>query len=474
MFLGLYRCGQYAAVFQKNDIDGKVLLDLDMATLKEMGVAKVGERVKLLGGIKDLRRRASGAPAMPVLVPRIELRLNGASTPETGHPQSPDLRRQPSMSSSSTFAQNRRLNTGRPPPLDLQPHQPTRPLPKAYQNHPSSATTQSYSLTTPRPRLQHSSSSGATVTIANSVPAPARSNSLLRAPPSREGSRRSPSPVNADPTSFADRPLPAAPAATQPQSSAAEYANSITQRRQATEGRSTPVDHKPLAPRPPPVSAATKVEHRKQTSIGTTPPRKEISPVKGKFAQFVGARPAQSGSPMHPFAATTSRDRSAEIREQAAGATSTSSPPAATSSSSTLVHRRQLTDSFVGGSSGMNPSKSSSSENKPSENTPSKDIAVPSQTQSLEDIRKQVVKFIMADDDTSRTVNVASCTSGVEVLERVLKKFGKWNEVTASVSTDDEFDENDDYLQVDGWGLYTERYPNADCKCRVAPSETPS
>jgi mitogen-activated protein kinase kinase kinase len=122
----------------------------------------------------------------------------------------------------------------------------------------------------------------------------------------------------------------------------------------------------------------------------------------------------------------------------------------------------------------MNPSKSSSSENKPSENTPSKDIAVPSQTQSLEDIRKQVVKFIMADDDTSRTVNVASCTSGVEVLERVLKKFGKWNEVTASVSTDDEFDENDDYLQVDGWGLYTERYPNADCKCRVAPSETPS
>ena len=464
-FLGLYRCGQYAAVFQKNDIDGKVLLDLDMATLKELGVAKVGERVKLLGGIKDLRRRAAGVSAVPVSAPRIELRLNGASTPDTGHPQSPDLRRQASTSSSS----NRRLNTGRPPPLDLHPHQSTRPLPMAYQNHPASATThaQHQSLTTPRPRLQQSSSSNATVTLANSVPAPARNNSLLRAPPARDGSRRSPSPINADSASFVDRPLPAAPGATaQQQSSAAEYANSITQRRQATEGRSTPVDQRALPSRPAQVSAATKNEHRKQTSIGATPPRKEISPIKSKFAQFVGARPNQSGSPMHPFAAASSPYRSAEPRDETGGMTSITSPsPAATGTTSNpLAHRRQLTSGAVPSSSGMTPSKSSSSENKPAEKTTGKDVTLLSQAQSLEDIRKQVVKFIMAEDDTSRTVNVASCTSGVEVLERVLKKFGKWNEVTASVSTDDEFDEDDDYLQVDGWGLYTERYPNADCE----------
>jgi mitogen-activated protein kinase kinase kinase len=85
----------------------------------------------------------------------------------------------------------------------------------------------------------------------------------------------------------------------------------------------------------------------------------------------------------------------------------------------------------------------------------------------LEDIRRQVVKFINKDDGTTRTVNVASCSSGVEVLERVLKKFGKWN-TGASVSTDGESDEDGDKLEVDGWGVYAESDPDEDGK---SPSE---
>jgi mitogen-activated protein kinase kinase kinase len=53
-----------------------------------------------------------------------------------------------------------------------------------------------------------------------------------------------------------------------------------------------------------------------------------------------------------------------------------------------------------------------------------------------------------------KTVNVSSCVSGVEVLERVLKKFNKWH--TGNVSTDTESDEDGERLEVDGWGVYTD------------------
>jgi mitogen-activated protein kinase kinase kinase len=70
-----------------------------------------------------------------------------------------------------------------------------------------------------------------------------------------------------------------------------------------------------------------------------------------------------------------------------------------------------------------------------------------------------LVKFINSEDGTTRTVNVSSCSSGVEVLERVLKKFGKWGTGTA-VTTDTESDEDGDQLEIDGWGVYEDLEPN--------------
>jgi mitogen-activated protein kinase kinase kinase len=84
---------------------------------------------------------------------------------------------------------------------------------------------------------------------------------------------------------------------------------------------------------------------------------------------------------------------------------------------------------------------------------------------SLEDLRRQLVKFINSEDGTTRTVNVAACTSGVEVLEKVLKKFGKWGTGTA-VTTDTESDEDGDQLEIDGWGVYEEVDREDNCEYR--------
>ncbi|ORX34363.1 hypothetical protein BD324DRAFT_635574 [Kockovaella imperatae] len=440
-FLSLYKCAHYAPVFQRNDIDGKVLLDLDMASLKEMGISKVGERVKLLGGIKELRKRA--AATGPISLSRIELRLNGAATPPLDDSTSPLALKAPEKS-------GRRLHTGRPPPLDLQPHAGSRPLPQAYQNPPSATRS-----TTPRPRPgppSHASSSSTTIrpvhsetpsnqasqaASSSSVPAPSRPN--LRAPPPRfNANRRSPSP-NAEVANFAGRPLPPAPG----QSSAAEYANAITQQRETSDGRATPswaqTDAQYGLPKgPAPRAPPAKPDHRKQASMGTP---SKTSPMKTKFSAIIG-RPNTNSGPVHPFAA----NRAARDEEHPRRA----SPP------SDGLNYKRAAPGYVVGSGGMTNTKGTMGDR--TKMTSSMQAQLP-----LEDIRRQVVKFINKEDNTSRTVNVASCSSGVEVLERVLKKFGKWNTGT-SVSTDGESDEDGDRLEVDGWGVYAESDPDDDAK----------
>ena len=52
--------GKYEAAFRENDIDETVLPGLTHETLKELGVASIGHRVKLLDTIASLRGDASG------------------------------------------------------------------------------------------------------------------------------------------------------------------------------------------------------------------------------------------------------------------------------------------------------------------------------------------------------------------------------------------------------------------------------
>src|SRR6476469_4690705 len=54
--------GKYEAAFRENEIDETVLPSLTHETLKELGVAAVGHRLKLLDAIAALRNEASGRP----------------------------------------------------------------------------------------------------------------------------------------------------------------------------------------------------------------------------------------------------------------------------------------------------------------------------------------------------------------------------------------------------------------------------
>lgn len=51
-------CGDYVKIFRKNNINGENLLEMDKAVLQEMGIDKIGDRVRLFLNIKKLRTKA--------------------------------------------------------------------------------------------------------------------------------------------------------------------------------------------------------------------------------------------------------------------------------------------------------------------------------------------------------------------------------------------------------------------------------
>jgi mitogen-activated protein kinase kinase kinase len=57
-YLRSLKCGEYEKLFRKNHINGENLLEMDKEVLKEMGIDKVGDRVRLFLGIKKLRTKA--------------------------------------------------------------------------------------------------------------------------------------------------------------------------------------------------------------------------------------------------------------------------------------------------------------------------------------------------------------------------------------------------------------------------------
>lgn len=57
-YLRSVKCGDYEKLFRKNHINGENLLEMDKEVLKEMGIEKVGDRVRLFLGIKKLRTQA--------------------------------------------------------------------------------------------------------------------------------------------------------------------------------------------------------------------------------------------------------------------------------------------------------------------------------------------------------------------------------------------------------------------------------
>ncbi|KAK9418704.1 putative Protein kinase byr2 [Seiridium unicorne] len=136
-YLRSVKCGEYEKLFRKNNINGENLLEMDKEVLKEMGIDKVGDRVRLFLGIKKLRTKAYAN-----VKKRNRDSFGGLAdtqyTPSTGSPRPPNSassRAMPTPSSNKRYSRQIDLssfNSGLNAPVDNgKTSRPSSPLPSA-------------------------------------------------------------------------------------------------------------------------------------------------------------------------------------------------------------------------------------------------------------------------------------------------------------------------------------------------------
>lgn len=571
------RCAQHASAFRANDIRGEVILDLDQAILKEMGVHSIGDRIRILNGVKVLRIKcqqarnhreygqyqpavmrlgqggsnggatSSSSASTAVAHPSPKLTLNGTDQvefPRHGHPSSEDRTQQ---QANGTQASHTSRSRARPAPLQLRHAQqadlprlirdpapppdsarsttPLRPLPQ----QPPASNSSTPAANTPQQQgsgvnQHHTSNSGPRLNLPP-LPPPPRSQPPLppsnSSTPSRERQQTrfqaltsQQSTGRRTPTQF-EAPQYALPPVPPQSQSQSQLQTPVTQQSGLyTPGAATPGTGNgwkgeyglPAGPRPGnlgssratsplPGSAGTGGINTPTLNLNTVGPISQLarnanarspgaghgktpslSNLKGAItsgiASALGSRPNTSSgvTSSHPYAnagASTSGGLAAPSANAAIlspiaesfisqhSALPTPSPPTATSSGSIPTSSGSTSNSNPGSTPGSssNPNASAYHVGRgpfPRPSTP-QHAAAP----SLDDLKRKLVRFKLGD--YSVTILASECKDGVDLLERVLKKFGKLGGTGRGGSSDGDIDyveADDGGLTIDGWGVY--------------------
>ena len=445
-WLSNIKCGHHALTFRTSDIRGDVILELDQITLKEIGIASVGDRLRILNAVKTLRQRCSNrverTSTYSSYRPRIVVSPNDSD---------PSHRRTGSATSPTSRLPPRRQEHSRPPPLQLGSSANPQPnLPHIIRDNASSSDSLRSNHIRPLPHPVP-------------TPTPSSSTPSVATPGSSQstGSRSAHLPLPPVPRAFPPPPPPAAPSAP----SAVRSANRPFHGRRtptqldAPEFTSQPLPPAPtipshsattwsgygLPPDPKAGFAAAKSPKRSQSplpNVSRTSTRSPVSaPTHGRNLSSGGqgsltpTKPTQrpSGS-NHPYAQGLQPSAQA-LNVLSPIAESFSSQPTPTQPTAPSASPPPPTPFAVGRGPFANASSSS---------TPP----------SLVDLRRKLVKFMLGDEGHSATINVEDCAGGVEVLEKALKKFGKLSAKNSESEAPDRVGTSDGGLSVDGWCVF--------------------
>lgn len=489
-----HKCSNHASTFRANDIRGDVILDLDQQTLKEMGISSIGDRLRITNAVKVLRQKCNTKVLGPLSTAALpngagkngvspKVTLNGDDHYDPFREANGDASSSKhDTHDSSTSARHR----GRPAPLQLRNAQQAG-LPRLV--HDGQALPDSARSTAPTSRAQLSSqqvipgasssssapsagsgSSGNTHSANSASGGTSRSNLPPLPPPPRSqpplppiSSRQTPrlhplanqhsgrrTPTQGEVPHYTNQPLPPAPQGLLTPSSGTapngpwkgEYGLPTGPRPGNLGGVQTPIrSTSPLPPSAGGISSQSRGSPGGQSSHTKTP---SLSVIPSISAPKGVSRPATANGSSHPYA-------SSQVLQppQAAGAHNLSLSP--------------IAETFItqhGGSTSGTPSPPTAGTSSSAytvgrgpfgrPTTPSHSAAP-----SLDDLRRKLVKFFLADDGHSVTINVADCAGGYEVLEKVLKKFGKLGgRGSDAESMAGHAGMEDGGLSFDGWGVY--------------------
>ncbi|KAK7693429.1 hypothetical protein QCA50_002997 [Cerrena zonata] len=401
------KCGHHAQTFRANDIRGDVLLELDQGTLKEMGLVSVGDRIRIVSGVKNLRQKYASS----------SIHSSASSRASSSHSR---------QSSTENGYRNRRLDSGRPAPLHLAPNTDNKDLPRIIRDGQDSArTTQPPARPLPQPSITPVAQTPSSRSALPPLPPPprgqppqpptanARTPRSLGPPPNPISGRRTP--TQPDAPAFTNQPLPPAPASQQhlTPTSQSQGVNWPSYDARTGGGSRTPLRSQSPLPTNPAQnrnanSNSNSSVHSRNASFGGS----------GTPTQTTTPKRPSTGNTPHPYANLPQSSLS-PIQEAFASqrSMSTTPPPASASGN---AYRNLMPR-------GQNP--------------------------SLDDLRRKLIKFQLRNEGKSTLLNVTDCAGGAEVLEKALRKFGKINP-KPNDDTSMTVEIINGGLSVEGWGAF--------------------
>lgn len=433
------KCTHHAETFRVNDIRGDILLELDQATLKEMGITSIGDRLRILNAVKNLRNRAANrSPSVSVLTRHHESDARGTSKVEPLPVPRP--------------------HTKRPAPLRLNGTHSQNDLPAIIREQPDSAKSNVTGIRPlPQPSLSQGNQLGPPLNPPNSAhpgtpnyprsqppfppprgqppPPPGRSNFRPSQPNWASTPTQESSSYISGSLSLAPQQQPQLLAPSPSSSNWGGPHHSSTDSRPSNSGsKNPPRSNSPLSSRGQRVST-NNPGHGRNGSGSLTSPSTISSPLN-KLPQ----RPSTTGTSGHPYA-------------NAQAPASSLSPPSGHSLHTLSPIDEQFNNMQHGTLTSISPSPISQHPvgHRPFYNN-SGSSTQPQPT--LDEIRRKLVKFVLPDEGQTYTIDVAACNDGTEVLVKVLKKFGKGSRAIDGGSSLEYALTPQGGLTVDGWGVY--------------------
>ena len=412
----------------------------------------VGDKLRVLNGVKILRQKCQSRTSTPVLgsvrtylsahgetrvleSPNDSPKINGQTITHSRENSRDGVHRDNSISRAPKRLENK------PAPLVLS-NQGRGDLPRVIREPLSGDSGRSIPLVRPLPQPVQSGSS----TTPNSRPALPPLPPAPRGQPPQPPANQQPAPRLSPTTRTTLHPLSGSRSRT-PNQDPAPYANSPLPLAPGNQGMLTPISGNsswspyglPSDPRPntlkPPVPSllasprtTNNATHGRNISFGG------VSSSLGYVALPSKQRPSTSGTTnagTHPYAS--------------AQPTSVQSPPA-------VVALSPIAESHQSGSS---PGSTSPPAN--GFTVGRSPLSHPSHSHTpSSDERHRLVKFILPEEGRSYVIDVADCTGGIDVMEKVLRKPNVSTRKNDPTSVSSRVETEDGGLCIDGWSVYIE------------------
>ncbi|KAL4067984.1 Pkinase-domain-containing protein [Scleroderma citrinum] len=418
-WLAEIKCASHIDTFKEHDIRGDVLLELDQDTLKEMKITTVGDKLRILNGVKSLRQKCQSRTSSPPS-PRDPPRVNGLHPSHSRENSRDSLHRE----NSSISKAPKRLEN-KPAPLVLST-QGRGDLPRVIREPPFrrlgtfTSTRPLLPPLPPAPRGQPPQPpTGQQATLRYSPTT--RTLHPLSGPRSRT--------ANQDLSPYTNSPLPPAPASQgmlTPSSGSSSWTS-----------YGLPSDPRPNTLKPPTPSllpsprTSNSVSHGRNISFGGVSSPLGYAPLPSK------QRPSTSGTTntgTHPYAS-------------AQPPTVQPAPGPNNSALSPIAESHQSGTSSPGSTS---PPAGNFAIGRSPLGHPSH-----SHTPSLDE-RHKLVKFILPEEGRSYVIDVVDCTGGIDVMEKVLRKPNVSGRKDDPTTLTNRVETDDGGLCIDGWSVYIE------------------